>query len=258
MSSDAATELRAARRPKLSVRVVASLRSQLLAGAFEAGQRLPTESQLTGTHGVSRTVVREAIATLAAEGLVEPRQGVGVFVVEQPASAFGSISADVGRKISNALNVLEVRMGIEIESAGLAALRRNSAQEAQIHEAFFEFEQLLESRRATGKVDFAFHRAIAAATNNPFYIEVLDALGSRTLPCDITSPWGTESVLTYEYQVGLQREHFLILSAISAGDAEAARAAMRAHLSASQERYRMRLSGQHAQYKSVSGRSRRS
>lgn len=248
MASDILIDPKAERRPKLSERVVAELRSQLLAGAFEPGQRLPTEHQLTETYGVSRTVIREAIATLAADGLVEPRQGAGVFAIEHPARAFGAISADVGNKISNALNVLEVRMGIEIESAGLAALRRNSAQEAQIQEAFFEFERLLETRHATGRVDFAFHRAIAAATNNPFYVEVLDALGSRTIPCDITSPWGTESVLTHEYQVGLQREHLVILKAISAGDAEAARAGMRAHLSASQERYRTRLSGQYDSY----------
>lgn len=251
MASDTAIPIRLERRPKLSERIVSALRSQVMAGEFAPGQRLPTENQLTETYGVSRTVIREAIAALAADGLVEPRQGAGVFVIEHPARAFGSISADVGNKISNALNVLEVRMGIEIESAGLAALRRNSAQEAQIQEAFFEFERLLDSRQATGKVDFAFHRAIAAATNNPFYVEVLDALGSRTIPCDITSPWGTESVLTHEYQVGLQREHLLILNAISAADADAARAAMRAHLSASQERYRVRLSGQYADY--VSG-----
>ena len=139
-------------------------------------------------------------------------------------------------------------MGIEIESAGPAALRRNSAQEAEIHEAFFEFERLLALDQATGKTDFAFHRAIAVATNNPFYVEVLDALGARTIPCDITSPWGTESILTREYQEGLQREHLVILEAISASDPQAARDAMREHLSASQERYRRRLRGQQAEY----------
>ena len=88
-------------------------------------------------------------------------------------------------------------------------MRRNSAQEAAIQEAFFEFERLLRLGEATGKTDFAFHRAIAAATNNPFYVEVLDALGTRTIPCDVTSPWGTDSVLTRDYQGGLQREHLV-------------------------------------------------
>jgi GntR family transcriptional repressor for pyruvate dehydrogenase complex len=243
MSEPILQEVRPERRPKLADRVVAELRQQLIAGTLAPGQKLPTESRLTETYGVSRTVVREAIAALAADGLVEPRQGAGVFVVEQPASAFSLISAEVGNKISHALNVLEVRMGIEIESAGLAAQRRNSAQEARIYEAYAEFDRQLGARQATGKSDFAIHRAIAASTNNPFYVEVLDALGSRTIPCDVASPWGTESVLTVEYQVGLQREHWKIIKAISAGDGQAARDAMRAHLTASQQRYRERLAG---------------
>lgn len=235
------------RKPKLSHRVVAALREKMLAGEIAPGQKLPTESRLSETFGVSRTVVREAMATLAADGLVEARQGAGVFVTDRPSLAFGSISLDVGRKISQALNVLEVRIGIEIESAALAALRRSAAQEAAIQEAFFEFERLLAAGEATGKADFGFHRAIAVATGNPFYVEVLDALGSRTIPCDVTSPFATDTALSADYQRGLQREHLAILEAIAAGDPAAARDAMRAHLSASQQRYRARLSGQQAE-----------
>ncbi|MCA1406745.1 FadR family transcriptional regulator [Ensifer sp. IC3342] len=245
---DLTAELKIERKPKLSERVASAIREQVLKGEIPPGQKLPTESRMSEFFGVSRTVVREAIATLAADGLVEPRQGAGVFVKDHPTLAFGSISLEVGNKISHALNVIEVRMGLEIESAGLAALRRNAAQEAQIQEAFFEFDRLLERGEATGKSDFAFHRAIAASTNNPYYVEVLDALGTRAIPCDIASPWGTDSVLSREYQESLQREHLAILKAISASDPEAARAAMRAHLTASQERYRARLSGQQAEW----------
>lgn len=249
MPADLNAATKVERKPKLSAHVAASLRSQILAGDIGVGQKLPTESQLTEAFGVSRTVIREAVANLAADGLVESRQGAGIFVCERPAMAFASITQDIGMKISHALNVIEVRMGLEIESAGLAAQRRNAAQEAAIQEAFFEFDRLLAVGEATGRSDFMFHRAIAAATNNPFYVEVLDALGMRAIPCDITSPWGTDSLLTREYQVMLQREHLAILKAISAGDAEAARAAMRAHLTESQRRYRDRLAGQQADYR---------
>ncbi|TCN33001.1 FadR/GntR family transcriptional regulator [Sinorhizobium americanum] len=248
MDSPAASKTE--RKPKLSERVASAIREQVLKGEIPPGDKLPTESRMSAFFGVSRTVVREAIATLAADGLVEARQGAGVFVKDHPTLAFGSISLDVGNRISHALNVIEVRMGLEIESAGLAALRRNAAQEAQIQEAFFEFERLLERGEATGKSDFAFHRAIAVATNNPYYVEVLDALGMRAIPCDIASPWGTDSILSREYQEGLQREHLAILKAISASDPDTARAAMRAHLTASQERYRVRLSGQQAKWMS--------
>ena len=231
----------AGRKPKLADLVIGTLRKRISAGEYRAGAKLPTESQMTTIFGVSRTVVREAIAALSADGLVQSRQGAGVFVVGNAASPFTAIGADSSNKISVAINVLEVRMGIEIESAGLAALRRSVSQEAAIQEAWNEFERLLKLGTPTGKTDFAFHRAIAVATNNPFYIEVLDGLGSRTIPCDVASPWGTESVLTFEYQAWLQREHYAILKAISAQDAEGAREAMRQHLSLSQQRYRDRL-----------------
>jgi len=230
-----------ARKPKLADMVIDALRKRIFGGEVGPGDKLPTESQLSTHFGVSRTVVREAIAALAADGMVQPRQGAGVFVMAQASSAFSSIAGERSNKISVALNVLEVRMGIEIESAGLAAERRSTSQEAAIHEAWSEFGRLLDTGGLTGKTDFAFHRAIAEATNNPFYVEVLEALGSRTIPCDVASPWGTDSVLTYEYQIGLHQEHRRILAAISSGDPDAARDAMRDHLSRSQDRYRSRL-----------------
>lgn len=221
--------------------VVDALRKRIVAGEFAPGSKLPTEIKLTIHYGVSRTVIREAIAALAADGLVQPRQGAGVYVMPQASSAFSSISGDRSNKISVALNVLEVRMGIEIESAGLAAERHSTSQVAAIQECWNEFGRQMAQGTPTGKTDFAFHRAIAAATNNPFYLEVLDALGSRTIPCDVASPWGTESVLTHEYQVGLHEEHRRILTSISARDGDGAREAMREHLARSQDRYRARL-----------------
>lgn len=249
MPADISATTRLERKPKLSEHVATALRTQILSGDIRPGDKLPTEIQLTRAFLVSRTVVREAIASLNADGLVESRQGAGIFVCDRPAMAFSSITQEIGVKISHALNVIEVRMGLEIESAGLAAERRNAAQEAAIQEAFFEFDLLLTQGRATGRSDFTFHRSIAAATNNPFYVEVLDALGTRAIPCDITSPWGTDSLLSREYQITLQREHLAILKAISAGDPDAARAAMRAHLAESQHRYRERLTDQQAEYR---------
>ena len=232
------------RRLKLADMVVDTLRKRIGAGEFGPGAKLPTENQLATQFGVSRTVIREAIAALAADGLVQSRQGAGVFLLDRLGAAFAKLGGESANKISVALNVLEVRMGIEIESAGLAALRHSTSQEAAIVEAWNEFGRLLKLEQPTGKSDFAFHRAIAAATNNPFYIEVLDALGTRTIPCDTDSPWGTESVLSFDYQAGLHEEHRRILAAISARDAKGAREAMRDHLSRSQDRYRTRLAAQ--------------
>ena len=235
-------------RTKLSARIVETLREDLVGGAILAGQKLPTETQLSAQFGVSRTVVREAIAALAADGLVESRQGSGVFATRHLTSTIGAMASEMGRRVSSALNVLEVRLAIEIESAALAAQRHSPSQEAAIQEAFFEFERLLRLDQPTAPADLAFHRAIAAATGNPSYLDVLDALGRNAIPCDVTSPESTELVQDREYQQQLQREHLAILNAISARDADAARAAMRTHLTNSQTRYRARLHERQANY----------
>lgn len=243
-------------RQKLSERTIALLRQQFLSGQIAIGQKLPTEAHLAKAFDVSRTVVREAIAALAADGLIETRQGAGIFVLAHRQVASQPVfKQDMSSNISHALNVLEVRIALEMESAALAAARRNASQEAQIQEQFFEFDRLLGLGQPTGRADFAFHRSIAEATNNPFYVEVMDALGARTIPCDVASPFATEDVLSFAYQAGLQKEHLAILNAISSGDPEAARDAMRAHLAASQQRYRERLRDRRSRYESPAGSS---
>src|SRR3546814_12174437 len=82
----------------------------------------------------SSDLVREAVANLSADGLVESRQGAGIFVCDRPAMAFASISQEIGVKVSHPLNVIEVRMGLDIESAALAAVRLHAAQEDAIPE----------------------------------------------------------------------------------------------------------------------------
>lgn len=226
------------RRPKLADRLVESLRRQIASGALPPGSKLPTEHQLSGEYGVSRTVVREAVTRLAADGLVVPRQGAGVFVSDHAPSALENLVADLSGKVSLVLNVLEVRMAIEMESAALAAQRRSPSQMADIDTAFRDFEGLLQDGEPTGAADFAFHRSIAQATNNPFYVEILDVLGRRTIPRDLVTSISSGLLQSEEYQARLQSEHRAIMDAVSEGDPGAARDAMRQHLSASQKRYR--------------------
>lgn len=225
------------RRPKLADRLVESLRRKIASGELPPGSKLPTEHQLSGEFGVSRTVVREAVTRLAADGLVVPRQGAGVFVSDHAPSALETLVADLSGKVSVVLNVLEVRMAIEIEAAALAAQRRSPSQMADIDAAFGDFENLLRRGEPTGAADFAFHRSIAQATNNPFYVEILDVLGRRTIPRDLVTSISSGLRQSEEYQARLQSEHRAIMDAVSEGDPDAARDAMRLHLSASQKRY---------------------
>ena len=125
----------------------------------------------------------------------------------------------------------------EIEAAALAAQRRTASQESDIVAAFAGFETELRAGRPTGAADFAFHRAIAAATNNPFYVEILDVLGRRTIPRDLVTIVSSRVARSQDYQQRLQAEHRDIMSAIQDGDSTSARDAMRRHLSASQRRY---------------------
>lgn len=231
-----------ARRPKLADRVADEIGGAIRSGKLKAGEKLPTEQRLTISHGVSRTVIREAVARLAADGLVTARQGAGVYVNEaQP--TLGTMLAEITSKVSVVLNVLEVRMAIEMEAAALAAQRRSASQEADIVAAFAQFDEILGKGEPTGAADFAFHRAIAAATGNPFYVEILDVLGRRTIPRDLVTTVASGLLRSAEYQRKLQGEHRAIMDAIRGGDPDAARDAMREHLSASQRRYQSLLRG---------------
>src|SRR5690554_5593541 len=105
----------------LVVQVSGSLREAILAGEYKPGDKLPSEARLTEKHGVSRTVVREAIAALRADGLVEPRRGAGVFVLEAlspPSLPFQNVDH---ARISSIIEMLELRSAVETEAAALAA-----------------------------------------------------------------------------------------------------------------------------------------
>ncbi|MGK9050652.1 FadR/GntR family transcriptional regulator [Neorhizobium petrolearium] len=220
-----------------------TLRHAIVTGQFPPGSRLPSEAQLTETHGVSRTVVREAIAALRADRLVEARQGAGVFVLEPPSSTPSSMlsfpSIDLAR-VSSMIELLELRTAVEVEAAGLAALRRSPAQEEVILERHYAVRACLEASRPTSEADFALHLAIAEATNNPRFREFLTMIGRSLIPRAALRSDDSETDQTAYIKL-LDEEHEAIVAAISDGDEEAAREAMRSHLRGSQLRYRSLL-----------------
>src|ERR1044071_796069 len=106
----------------LAHELIARLTADITSGRLAPGARLPTEQEMIAATGVSRTVVREAVAALRAEGLVITRQGVRAFVADSPRRPF-RIEADELGTLREVLQVMELRTGIEIEAAGLAAER---------------------------------------------------------------------------------------------------------------------------------------
>ena len=230
-------------RASLVETVAEKLRSEIIEGPLAPGDKLASEAELTKQHGVSRTVVREAIASLRADGLVEPRQGSGVFVLSTRPASSPYLRPVEKERISKIVEMLELRVAVEIEAAALAAARRSPAQEHAIWEALQEIDHCIAAGRTTSPADFAFHIAIADATNNPRFREFLEVIGENVIPrtslaAALGGGDGTRERTTSDYLRRIQSEHRAIADAISARDAETARDAMRTHLQSSAERYR--------------------
>ncbi|NLS20462.1 FadR family transcriptional regulator [Rhizobium sp. P40RR-XXII] len=223
-------------RQRLAQQVIDQLRAQIETGRLRVGDQLPTEPQLEATFGVSRTVVREAIADLRSAGLVKPIQGKGVFVAELTARGGLALTPVEIKNIPETLELLEFRMAAEGEAAAIAAYRRTAGQEAAIAAANRKMAMLIDQGLPTVEADYEFHMAIAAATNNRFYVDVLRHFGARTIPRGQfpTLPEANDRA----YLEKVHAEHVEILMAIADQDPERARQAMRAHMMASQRRYR--------------------
>src|SRR5215470_19506995 len=140
----------------LTREAVDRLAAEITSGKLEPGARLPTEQEMMSAMGVSRTVVREAVAALRAEGLIVTRQGVGAFVPENARRPF---RVDFGRfsSIREVLEVMELRTGIEIEAAGLAAERASATQVRSIVDCLHMIDRALKRGEDAIDQDFALH-----------------------------------------------------------------------------------------------------
>ncbi len=229
-----------ARTGTLVSQVSEALRQTILSGDLKPGDKLPSEARLTEAHGVSRTVIREAVAALRADGLVEARQGAGVFVLEPPrAEVLPFQNLDYAR-ISSVIELLELRTAVEVEAAALAAMRRSPQQEEAIITCHHAVRACLDEGTPTVEADFALHLAIADASNNPRFGEFLAMVGRGVIPRAALQGRDESSS---DYIAQLHVEHTRIVEAISNGDEEGARDAMRLHLRGSQSRYRAVLRG---------------
>lgn len=210
--------------------------ADITSGKLAPGARLPTEQEMISATGVSRTVVREAVAALRAEGLVRTRQGVGAFVAENARRPF-RIELNELRTLREVLQVMELRTGIEIEAAGLAAERSSPADRRRIGDAFAAIEAAIVRNDAAIDEDFAFHRSIAAAAGNPQFLSFLQYLGRFIIPRQSVRLAARSAAGRRRYLEKIQREHRDIRDAIRAGAVSQARAAMRRHLLNSRKRY---------------------
>jgi DNA-binding FadR family transcriptional regulator len=223
----------------LAVDLVETLQSRIKDGTYATGMRMPTEADIMAEHGVSRTVVREAISRLQQAKLVVTQHGIGSFVSQSlpEEQGFRIDPIDV-ETVVDIVNVLELRVSLETESAGLAAARRNLRQLSEMKEAIEEFAACAARGSDTVEADFRFHLAIAQATQNPHFFDLMRHLGTTLIPrARVNSPQLAKEEKS-SYLDRVNREHKLIYEAIERQDADSARAAMRVHLTNSRERLR--------------------
>lgn len=237
-------EVLVGRRPRtLALGLVEALGERIRDGRLAPGDKLPTEAAVMAEFGVSRTVVREAISKLQAGGMVETRHGIGTFVVGVgDGSAFRIEPQQLGT-LRDVIAVLELRVGIESEAAGLAAQRRTEANLAAMRAAVAAFAAAVEEGRDAVAADFQFHSEIARATQNEHFAGLMATLGAQIIPRARLEPAEAVDPQRQAYLRRVNAEHESIVDAIAAQDAEAARAAMRTHLANSRERRRRAFAG---------------
>ncbi|MEZ2330156.1 FadR/GntR family transcriptional regulator [Mesorhizobium sp. RCC_202] len=226
------------KRKPLSTVVAESLSEKIRSGRLLPGAQLPTEAELCAEYDVSRTVVREAVARLRSEGMVVPQQGRGMFVSETPAPRKFSIPDETLRTLPETIALLELRLSVEVESAGLCAERRTDKEVGDIRAMMDEIDARHADPAAVQiHYDYDFHLAIAKAARNEFIHGFLSCLGPMIVP-RFQLGYVVEPALKDSYYARIHSEHKAIVDAIERQDGRAARQAMRKHLQNSLGRVR--------------------
>jgi len=211
----------------LSKRVAEALSAEIRSGRLKPGDKLPTEPELVKQFSVSRTVVREAVSRLKSIGLIDSRQGSGVFVLEAALSPLSFDASDVVSK-NSVIQMVELRRALEAEVADLAALRRASTDVTLIRQALVALNKAVADGGDGVQQDVAFHLAIANAAKNPYLLSTLQYL--RGFLHGATRVTRANEAQRGDFAREARAEHDSILAAIEASDPLAARAAAFNHM----------------------------
>ena len=219
---------------RLSDRLAVLLGDQIDSGALRPGDRLPTEAQLAAAHGVSRTVVREAVHQLKSRERVVSRQGSGVFVAAAPLHRPLAFDPTVLGSVEAVVHVVELRRVIEAEMAAFAAERATRAQVATMRRALKAIDRAATAGDDGVAEDLAFHRAIGEATGNPQFTLLLGFL-EQYLREGMRITRGNEA-RRLDFMQAVRLEHRAIVDAIAARDPALARRRAREHMAHSERR----------------------
>lgn len=214
---------------RLGDQVYEALAEQIAAGRYPVGSRLPSEMDLAKQFGVSRPVLRQALAQLRAEGLVIARQGAGNFVRRGNESRrldFGPL-----QNIPDVQRCLEFRCGLESEAARRAAIVHDDDAIRSIALAMDALERAIAAGGSAVEADFEFHLTIARAARNRFFVTTLEALRNQVeFGINLSRSFSTRPL--HERLKSILAEHREIYEAIRGGDAERAQRAVAQHLEA--------------------------
>lgn len=224
-------------RPNLASDVAAAMAGSIRQGQLQPGARLPSETALARQLGVSRPVVREAIAYLKADGIVESRRGLGLFVNQQDSLRLRR--AEIAASEQSILVFLELRLGLEVEAAQLASLRHTPEDLARIEAAAAAMNQADDRGEDSASHDLAFHIAIATAAQNRLFLSVLEFVSSPLLS-SIKSMRDKDRGDATNIQIR-RADHAAVLDRIRHKDPDGAGEAMRKHIGESYRRYAAKM-----------------
>jgi GntR family transcriptional regulator, transcriptional repressor for pyruvate dehydrogenase complex len=226
------------RSEHLPTRIASEIGREIAEGRIRPGQKLPTEHILASTFGVSRSVVREAIAHLRNEGLVETRQGVGAFATEiEQRQSIRIESGHLGDR-ETFRSLFQVRFALETEAAGLAALYHSAEDLAKLDDILARMTGAEKWTDQGIVADLAFHRAVAAATHNEYFLQFVGFIAERI---HVAINAARASAILEEIVEVTIAEHVAVRDAIATGDPLVAKAAMRHHLDGAARRLSLAL-----------------
>jgi GntR family transcriptional repressor for pyruvate dehydrogenase complex len=216
-------------------RVALEIQGRILSGQWAVGSHLPTGKALAQEFGVSNAVVREAIARMQSQGLVETRQGSRTLVIGKTISDGFSLPVYDKHEAENFADAYELRRDLEVAAASHAALRRTSFDLIVLEDCLHNMHH--SSKEASGAdADSAFHLAIAAATNNKHYVNLVQYLNSQlNLRNYIAIAW-ENSARHLNMPEAAYQEHVDIYRAIKQQDQEKAALAMTTHVNNAAQR----------------------
>lgn len=204
------------------------LLSDIHQGVFPVGAQLPIEGDLCERYGVSRTVLRETVARLKADGVLEVRQGRGSFVLPQSLKRPFRFDPSTAGSVESVRKLAELRLGVEATAAGLAAARRTPEQLERLSQHLAQMAQAVRTGASGTEADLQFHETIAEATGNEHYRLFMDYLRQTFVVAIDTAR--TSSARRAGLSQAVQDEHQAIHDAIAAGDIDAAELAMKRHI----------------------------